>query len=43
MAATMVAMGFSGVDDPFSGRENIYTALSDNRAGKTHCRTWDAL
>jgi len=32
MAATMVAMGFSGVDDPFSGRENIYTALSDNPA-----------
>jgi 2-methylcitrate dehydratase PrpD len=32
MAATMVAMGFSAVDDPFSGRENIYTALADNPA-----------
>ena len=32
MAATMVAMGMSGVEDPFSGRENIYTALSDNPA-----------
>jgi 2-methylcitrate dehydratase PrpD len=32
MAATMVAMGFSAVDDPFSGRENIYTALADNAA-----------
>jgi len=32
MAATMVAMGFSAADDPFSGRENIYTALADNAA-----------
>jgi 2-methylcitrate dehydratase PrpD len=32
MAATMVAMGFSAVDDPFSGRENVYTALGDNPA-----------
>jgi len=32
MAATMVAMGFSAVDDPFAGRENIYTALADNPA-----------
>jgi 2-methylcitrate dehydratase PrpD len=32
MAATMVAMGFSAVDDPFSGRENVYTALADNPA-----------
>jgi 2-methylcitrate dehydratase PrpD len=32
MAATMVAIGFSAVDDPFSGRENIYTALADNPA-----------
>jgi 2-methylcitrate dehydratase PrpD len=39
MAATMVAMGFSAVDDPFSGRENIYTALADNPAPeKTDCR-----
>src|SRR5262245_738889 len=32
MAATMVSMGFSAVDDPFSGRDNIYTALADNPA-----------
>jgi 2-methylcitrate dehydratase PrpD len=32
MAATMVAMGFSAVEDPFGGRENIYTALADNPA-----------
>jgi 2-methylcitrate dehydratase PrpD len=32
MAATMVAMGFSAVDDPFGGRDNIYTALADNPA-----------
>ena len=32
MAATMVAMGFSGVEDPFSGNDNIYTALADNPA-----------
>jgi len=32
MAATMVAIGFSAVDDPFGGRENIYTALADNPA-----------
>jgi 2-methylcitrate dehydratase PrpD len=32
MAATMVAMGFSGVDDPFSGAESIYTALADKPA-----------
>jgi 2-methylcitrate dehydratase PrpD len=31
-AATMVAMGFSAVDDPFSGEENIYTALADKPA-----------
>ncbi len=31
-AATMVAIGCSGVDDPFSGKENIYTALTDNPA-----------
>src|SRR5215472_488725 len=29
MAATMVAMGFSAVEDPFSGQESIYTALAD--------------
>jgi 2-methylcitrate dehydratase PrpD len=29
MAATMVALGFSGVDDPFIGEENIYTALGE--------------
>jgi len=28
-AATMVAMGFSAVEDPFSGQESIYTALAD--------------
>ena len=32
MAATMVEMGCSGVDDPFSGKENIYTSLSDKPA-----------
>jgi len=32
MAATMVAMGFSGVEDPFSGADNIYTALADTPA-----------
>jgi 2-methylcitrate dehydratase PrpD len=32
MAATMVAMGFSAVEDPFGGRDNIYTALADNPA-----------
>jgi 2-methylcitrate dehydratase PrpD len=32
MAATMVAMGFTGVDDPFSGKESIYTALADKPA-----------
>ena len=32
MAATMVAMGFSAVDDPFGGEENIYTALADKPA-----------
>jgi 2-methylcitrate dehydratase PrpD len=28
----MVAMGFSAVEDPFSGNENIYTALADKPA-----------
>jgi 2-methylcitrate dehydratase PrpD len=32
MAATMVAMGFTAVDDPFSGEESIYTALADKPA-----------
>src|SRR6266700_343083 len=32
MAATMVAMGFSAVEDPFSGNESIYTALADKPA-----------
>jgi 2-methylcitrate dehydratase PrpD len=32
MAATMVAMGFSAVEDPFSGAESIYTALADKPA-----------
>ncbi|HLH93786.1 MAG TPA: MmgE/PrpD family protein [Xanthobacteraceae bacterium] len=32
MAATMVAFGFSAVEDPFSGTENIYTALADKAA-----------
>jgi 2-methylcitrate dehydratase PrpD len=32
MAATMVAMGFSAVEDPFSGDESIYTALADKPA-----------
>jgi 2-methylcitrate dehydratase PrpD len=29
MAATMVALGFTGVEDPFSGGENVFTALAD--------------
>jgi 2-methylcitrate dehydratase PrpD len=29
MAATMVALGFTGVEDPFSGNRNVFTALSD--------------
>src|ERR1700755_1672752 len=32
MAATMVAMGFSAADAPFSGRDNTYPALADNPA-----------
>ena len=32
MAATMVAAGFSAVEDPFSGSESIYTALADKPA-----------
>jgi len=32
MAATMVAMGFTGVEDPFIGNESIYTALADKPA-----------
>jgi len=32
MAATMVALGFSGVDDPFIGEENIYTAFAEKPA-----------
>jgi 2-methylcitrate dehydratase PrpD len=32
MAATMVAMGFSAVEDPFSGSESVYTALADKPA-----------
>lgn len=32
MAATMVAAGFSAVEDPFSGAENIYTALAHKPA-----------
>jgi 2-methylcitrate dehydratase PrpD len=31
-AATMVAMGFSGVEDPFIGEESIYTALAEKPA-----------
>jgi 2-methylcitrate dehydratase PrpD len=31
-AATMVAMGFSAVEDPFSGEESIYTALAEKPA-----------
>ncbi|WP_230532852.1 MmgE/PrpD family protein [Microvirga roseola] len=29
-AATMVAAGFSAVDDPFSGKHNLFTALGEN-------------
>jgi 2-methylcitrate dehydratase PrpD len=29
-AATMVAAGFSAVDDPFSGRHNLFTALGES-------------
>jgi 2-methylcitrate dehydratase PrpD len=29
-AATMVAAGFSAVDDPFSGKHNLFTAFAEN-------------
>jgi 2-methylcitrate dehydratase PrpD len=29
MAATMVALGFTGVEDPFSGNQNVFTALAE--------------
>jgi 2-methylcitrate dehydratase PrpD len=29
MAATMVALGASGIEDPFAGNENIFTTLAD--------------
>jgi 2-methylcitrate dehydratase PrpD len=29
MATTMVALGFTGVEDPFSGAQNVFTALAD--------------
>ena len=32
MAATMVAFGFTAVEDPFSGEDSIYTALADKPA-----------
>ncbi len=32
MAATMVAMGFTAVDDPFTGDTSIFTALTDRSA-----------
>ena len=32
MAATMVAFGFSAVEDPFSGKDNVYTSLADKAA-----------
>ena len=32
MAATMVASGFTAVEDPFSGDQNVFTALADNPA-----------
>jgi 2-methylcitrate dehydratase PrpD len=32
MAATMVGFGFSAVEDPFSGTENVYTSLADKPA-----------
>jgi 2-methylcitrate dehydratase PrpD len=32
MAATMVAFGFSAVEDPFSGTQNVYTSLADKPA-----------
>jgi 2-methylcitrate dehydratase PrpD len=32
MAATMVAMGCTGVDDPFGGDENVFTALAEKPA-----------
>jgi 2-methylcitrate dehydratase PrpD len=32
MAATMIASGFTGVEDPFSGEENVFTALADKPA-----------
>jgi len=32
MAATMVAFGFTAVEDPFSGSRSVFTALADNAA-----------
>jgi 2-methylcitrate dehydratase PrpD len=32
MAATMVAFGFTGVEDPVGGDENVFTALADRPA-----------
>jgi len=32
MAATMVALGCTGVEDPFSGEENVFTALAEKPA-----------
>ena len=32
MAATMVAMGFTGVEDPFIGSDNIYASLAEKPA-----------
>jgi len=32
MAATMVAFGFTAVEDPFSGSQSVFTALADNPA-----------
>jgi 2-methylcitrate dehydratase PrpD len=32
MAATMVAFGFTAVEDPFSGSQSVFTALADNAA-----------
>jgi 2-methylcitrate dehydratase PrpD len=37
-AATMVAMGCSGIEDPFTGAENIYTALANKPAPETLLR-----
>jgi hypothetical protein len=43
MASTMVALGASGIEDPFAGDEKIFSTLADNRPQRTRRRTRHAL